>query len=111
MSEVSVEPTPMSPTVDTVVRSADYTIATAEMALALSSFPPGRRNDLWLLALSAPLAAATVREVMRPHLLKETPANPWALVAPALMGIAGAGALLMTKYRGGGPRGPCRRRY
>jgi len=108
MPEMTGEPAALSPTADTVLRSTDYTIATAEMALALSSFPAGRRNDLWLLAFSAPLASATIREVMRPHLLKETPTNPWALVAPALMGIAGAGALLLTKYRGT-PRRPCRR--
>ncbi|HTP52134.1 MAG TPA: hypothetical protein VMG41_09985 [Gemmatimonadales bacterium] len=108
MAEATDEPKALSSTTDMVVRSTDYTIATAEMALALSSFPAGRRNDLWLVAFAAPVGAAIIREVMRPHLLKETPTNGWALVAPGVMAIAGAGALLLTKYRGG-PRRPYRR--
>lgn len=95
----TTEPTPLSTTADTVVRSADYSIAAAEMALAISSIPPGRRDNWWLLALSAPLASAAVREAIRPKLLAEAKATPWALLAPTLVGLAGAGVLLMGKYR------------
>ncbi len=96
--------TALSPTQETVVRSGDYSISTAEMALAISSFPASRRNNAWLLALAAPLASAGIREAIRPRFFEkyDVKASAWALLAPTLVGLAGAGALLMTKY--GGPR-------
>jgi hypothetical protein len=96
----STDPTPvLSETGETVVRSSDYSIGELEMALALSSFPPERRKNAWLLALAAPIATAGIREAIRPKFLgDDAKANPWALLAPALVGLAGAGVLLMTKY-------------
>lgn len=98
------QPAALSATADTVVRSADYSLAAAQMAIAISGMPASRRNNLWLLALSAPIASAAVREAIRPRFFKETPTSPWAIVAPALVSLAGAGALLMTRYHRGMPR-------
>jgi hypothetical protein len=93
----------LSSTAETVVRSSDYSISSLEMALAISGFPPARRNNAWLLALAAPIATAGVREAIRPKFLGDgAKSSAWALLAPALVSLAGAGALLMTKY--GGPR-------
>jgi hypothetical protein len=94
------EPKALSPTADTVVRSSDYSLSTLEMTLAIASVAPARRSNWWLLALSAPVASAAVREAIRPKFFRETPASPWALLAPTLVGLAGAGALLVTKYYG-----------
>jgi hypothetical protein len=92
------EPKSISPTTDTVVRSSDYSIASAEMALAIGSIPPARRSNWWLLALAAPIASASVREAIRPKFFNETQASPWTLLAPALVGLAGAGVLLLGKH-------------
>jgi hypothetical protein len=93
----------LSNTEETVVRSSDYSIGELEMALAISSFPPARRKNAWLLALAAPIATAGIREAIRPRFFSNEKATPWALLAPTLVGLAGAGVLLMTKY-GSRPR-------
>jgi len=94
----------LSHTEETVVRSADYSISELEMALAISGFPAARRNNAWLLALAAPIATAGIREAIRPRFFprREVKSTAWALLAPTIVGLAGAGALLMTKY--GSPR-------
>jgi hypothetical protein len=93
----------LSHTAETIVRSSDYSIGELEMALALSSFPPGRRKNAWLLALAAPVATAGIREAIRPKFFRNEKATPWALLAPTVVGLAGAGLLLMTRY-GNRPR-------
>lgn len=95
--------TSLSPAEETAVRSGEYSISAAEMALAISSFPASRRSNAWLFALAAPLASAGIREAIRPRFFEkyDVKASAWALLAPTLVGLAGAGALLMTKYNGG----------
>lgn len=105
-SSASTNPV-LSHTEETVVRSSDYSIGELEMALAISSFPPERRKNAWLLALAAPLATAGIREAIRPKFFGHEKATPWALLAPTLVGLAGAGVLLMTKYSGPRFRGRC----
>jgi len=102
--------TALSPTTETVVRSADYSISELEMALAISGFPAARRNNAWLLALAAPIATAGIREAIRPRFFQkyDVKSTAWALLAPTVVGLAGAGALLMTKY---GSSARFRRRY
>ncbi|HEY6002863.1 MAG TPA: hypothetical protein VIV57_08295 [Anaeromyxobacter sp.] len=97
----------LSHTEDIVVRSSDYSLGELEMALAISSFPPERRKNAWLLALAAPLATAGVREAIRSRFFRNERATPLALLAPALVGLAGAGVLLMTKYSRPRFRGRC----
>src|SRR5947208_9684905 len=93
--------TALSPTTETVVRSADYSISELEMALAISGFPAARRNNAWLLALAAPIATAGIREAIRPRFFQkyDVKSTAWALLAPTIVGLAGAGALIMTNDR------------
>jgi hypothetical protein len=96
----------LSETGEIAVRSSDYALGELEMALAISTIPAQRRHPAWLLALAAPVATAGIREAIRPKLAPDANASAWALLGPALVGLAGAGALLMTRY--GAPRARCR---
>ncbi|HET6981854.1 MAG TPA: hypothetical protein VFI53_06915 [Myxococcaceae bacterium] len=85
-------------------RSADYTLSTGEMAIALSTIPAARRNDAWLLALLAPLAAAGVREYMRHQLQQPLTSSLWTMAGPGLTGIAAAIGLAMSRQTALRPR-------
>ncbi len=88
----------LTPTEDTVVRTSDYSLGEAEMALAIGSIPPSQRSNWWLLALTAPLATAGIREAVRRRFFPHTTGTGWAILGTAVAGLAGGGVLLATRH-------------
>jgi hypothetical protein len=88
----------MTPAGFAVVRSGDYSLSSAEMAIALSAIPPRRRSNAWLLLLGAPVASAAVREAIRGGPNTPFTSNWLTLIGPVAVGAVGALGLFATRY-------------
>jgi hypothetical protein len=97
----------MTPAAYAVARSGDYSISTAEMAIALSAIPPHRRSNAWLLLMGLPVGASVAREAIRGGGNSPLPRNFLTVIGPAAVAILGTVGLIATRYAATRPRARC----